>query len=168
MEEWLDVYDENHALTGRCVRRGEPVSGGERLLAVHVCVMDGQNRLLIQRRHPNKDRYPGCWDLPAGGFSQKGERSRQAARRELKEELGLDLAEEALTFLFTEPFSYVLDDFYLARAELAPEDLRLQAEEVTEARWITWQELRPMLSDGRFVDYPEAGMERLFRLAESL
>ncbi|MBO5556169.1 MAG: NUDIX domain-containing protein [Oscillospiraceae bacterium] len=165
MEEWLDVYDERHALTGRSVRRGEAVSGTDRLLAVHVCVLDGQNRLLIQHRHPQKDRYPGCWDLSAGGFAQRGETSREAALRELREELGITLPAEELRFLFTEPFSRVLDDCYLARLAPKPEELRLQQEEVTEVRWVTWEELLLLLRDGRFVDYPEAGLAKIFCLA---
>ena len=163
--ELLDVYNEQHERTGRTVVRNGEVFEGERLLVVHVCVLNSRNELLIQRRQLTKDRYPGCWDLSAGGFVRSGEDSADAVLRELREELGLQLDRSALSFLFTEPFSFVLDDFYLARSDADPASLRLQPEEVSEAVWAPQEEIEAMIADGRFVDYPLEGIRRVFRLA---
>ena len=164
-EEMIDVYDPQHRRTGRSVRRGEPLEGEERLLVAHVCVLNGKNEMLCQMRNPAKKHYGGCWDLSAGGFVLSGEEPPQAARRELKEELGIALEPEALQFLFTEPFSYVLDDYFLARTEADPASLVLEEEEVAEARWFSAEEVEAMILDGRFVDYPVDGIRRVFRLA---
>ncbi len=163
--EWLDVYTPQHERSGRRIRRDEAVTGEDRLLVVHVCLFDRENRLLLQQRQPWKDRYPGCWDLSAGGFARSGEDSPGAALRELEEELGLALPREALRFLFTAPFSYVLDDFYLACTDLRPEDLRLQAEEVSRVRWAAWPETARLLADGSFVDYDPELIARVYRAA---
>ena len=71
-----------------------------------------------------------------------------------------------LRFLFTEPFSYLLDDFYLLRSDAAIESLQLQEEEVDEAKWASQREVETMILDGRFVDYPVEGIRRVFRLAQ--
>ncbi len=166
--ELLDIYNAQHERTGRTVVRNGEVFEGERLLVVHVCVLNGRDELLIQRRQMSKDRYPGCWDISAGGFVLSGEDSADAVLRELREEVGLQAEPASLTFLFTEPFSYVLDDFYLVRSDADLGSLTLQPEEVSEAKWASQEEVEAMIADGRFVDYPLEGIRRVFRLAAEL
>ena len=81
--ELLDIYNEQRERTGRTVVRNGEVFEGERLLVVHVCVLNSRNEMLIQQRQMSKDRYPGCWDISAGGFVLSGEDSADAVRREL-------------------------------------------------------------------------------------
>ena len=95
---------------------------------LRLCLFSPRGELLIQRRQLRKERYPGCWDVSAGGFVRSGEEPAQAVLREAREELGLVLSPAELRYELTEPFSFVLDDFYSARRELAPSSLRLQEE----------------------------------------
>ena len=154
VQERLDVYDPQHRRTGRVIFRGDPVEGEERLLVTHVCVMNGKNEMLCQRRSPAKGHYGGRWEEPG-----------PAAQREQEEELGLALPAESIRFLFTEPFSYVLDDYHIAHAEVDPATLTLEEAEVAEAAWFSFEDVKAMIADGRFVDYPLAGIERVFRAA---
>ncbi len=165
-EEILDVYDPQHRRTGLKVRRGDALDGDGRLLVVHVCMVNSKNEMLCQRRQPSKKHYGGCWDLSAGGFVLSGEDAPEAARRELLEELGFPSRPEELRFLFTEPFSFVLDDYFLIRTEAEPSALVLEEEEVAEVRWFSAAEVEAMILDGRFVDYPLEGIRRVFRLAD--
>ena len=59
----------------------------------------------------------------------------------------------------------MLDDYYLAHAEVDPAALKLEEEEVAEARWIGEEKVLSMIADGRFVDYPVEGIRRVFRSA---
>jgi len=64
--------------------------------AVHVLLFTPDGRLWLQRRNAAKDTYPGMWTSSASGHVDPGESYHQAARRELGEELGLELE---LTYL---------------------------------------------------------------------
>lgn len=59
-------------------------------LAVHIAVaaVVTEGRVLLVHRHPSRENYPDCWDLP-GGHVEPGESSEAAVRRELLEELGV-------------------------------------------------------------------------------
>jgi 8-oxo-dGTP pyrophosphatase MutT (NUDIX family) len=65
---------------------------GRRHAAVAIVVVDGP-AILITRRLSKLRAHPGQWALP-GGRVDAGETAVDAARRELNEELGLDLPPE--------------------------------------------------------------------------
>ena len=48
-------------------------------------------RVLLVHRRPDKQAYPGVWDLP-GGLMEAGESELGALTRELHEELGVQIA----------------------------------------------------------------------------
>ena len=99
-----------------------------------VIVLDGQNRLLLQRRKDN-----GMWGY-AGGAVDLYERVEDAAARELREETGLTADQLELLGVFSGPelrYTYpngdqvsIVDIVYLCRKYHG--QLRPQPEEVTE------------------------------------
>lgn len=96
---------------------------------VHVWVMDSTGRLLIQKRAPFLRLMPGEWTVTSGS-AVAGEDSRQAAARELGEELGIHVRPEELEFLFTLRRRSSFSDLWLLRRDVEKNALRLQAEEV--------------------------------------
>jgi 8-oxo-dGTP diphosphatase len=64
------------------------------VLCVAAALIDPDNRVLIQKRPPNKP-FAGFWEFP-GGKIEAGETPEQALVRELDEELGLLTIEKAL------------------------------------------------------------------------
>jgi len=57
--------------------------------AVHMILLNSKNHVLLQKRSIWKDRNPGLWDSSAAGHVDSGETYREAALRELREELGI-------------------------------------------------------------------------------
>ena len=60
-----------------------------RLIVVAV-VTDDERRVLLCRMAPDHGVFPGQWALPGGGV-EPGERIEAALRREVREELGIDV-----------------------------------------------------------------------------
>jgi nucleoside triphosphatase len=60
-----------------------------RLIVVPV-IYDSQGRLLICKNPADRGVFPGQWGLPGGGV-EAGESLEQALRREVREELGIEI-----------------------------------------------------------------------------
>jgi NAD+ diphosphatase len=69
--------------------------------AVAALIADARGRLLITVR--GKEPGKGLWDLP-GGFVDPGESAEQALRREVREEVGLDVT--AMQYFGSHPNTY--------------------------------------------------------------
>ena len=78
---------------------------GKTLLLVAACALiDTDGRVLLARR-PEGKKMAGLWEFP-GGKLQPGETPEQALIRELREELGIDVAEACLA-----PFAFASHDY---------------------------------------------------------
>jgi isopentenyldiphosphate isomerase len=110
-----------------------------------ILLFNSASELCVHRRTLSKALYPGYWDVAAGGMVDEGESYSESARRELAEELGINdtpLQDHGRFFyegvesrLWCGVFSAVSD---------AP--LRIQPEEVLEARFISLEQLRSELA----------------------
>lgn len=59
---------------------------------VGALIVDKQHRVFVQKRSPDRQLFPGCWDI-AGGHVEPGETLFEALAREIEEETGWQLAE---------------------------------------------------------------------------
>jgi isopentenyl-diphosphate delta-isomerase type 1 len=102
-DEILEVVDKNGKVKG-FAKRSE-VHSDPTLIhrVVHVLVFDKKGRLLLQRRSMKKDVAPGKWDTSVGGHVNPGEDIPEAAKREMKEELGIEKG--ALAYQYSYLFS---------------------------------------------------------------
>lgn len=139
--ELVDIVDEDDQVVAT-VTRARMRAERLRHRTVAIVVTDGDGRVLVHRRSDDKDVWPGRWDVAAGGVVGTGERSDEAARRELAEELGVDIDLDEIVSVGRG--SYEDDDV----AEIAhvyrvvhPGPFRFADGEVVEARWVSRAEL---------------------------
>ncbi|MCB2182686.1 MAG: NUDIX domain-containing protein [Desulfobulbaceae bacterium] len=95
--EIITVVDEKNNETGQ-VPRAEMRARNLIHRATYILVYNSKGQLFVQKRTESKDIYPGYYEIAAGGVVLAGESYELSAKRELKEELGID--KEELTFLF--------------------------------------------------------------------
>jgi isopentenyl-diphosphate delta-isomerase type 1 len=102
--------------------------------AVDIWVRNG-NKVLLQKRSLEKDTFPGYWTISAGGHVSLGESYLEAAKRELKEELGI---EPNLKLLGKKLFDTGIEQEYstVFEAEYDRDDFNLDATEVIDVRWV--------------------------------
>ena len=143
--EYSDIYDSRHKRTGRQMVRGEAIRENDYIQAsAAVVICDGY--ILVTRRHPDK-KNGGNGNFPGGG-SSAGEDGEATLYRELEEETGICPYKEQIKFLktvFYEPY-HLFMEVYLVEAEVTLKDLSLQESEITQAMFVTQQELELMLA----------------------
>ena len=90
-DELVDLVDEDDRVL-EVVTRAEMRSRGgtARHRACYVAVLTSADEVVVHRRAPWKDVYPGWWDICFGGVLGAGEPWPDAARRELLEEAGVE------------------------------------------------------------------------------
>lgn len=163
MENW-DLYTYDRRLTGKTVTRGQPIPEGYYYMSIHVCIFNSRGQLLIQKRTESKRAWPGVWDLTAGGGSVSGDTSAMAIKRELREELGLDISFEGQRPFLTVHFEKGFDDIYVLEREVDTNTLTLQEEEVSAVRWANLAEILEMIDSGAFVPYHKPLIELIFAM----
>lgn len=160
MELW-DLYDENRRILGRDHIRGDAIPADCYHLVVHVWIRNSKGEYLISQRSASRKSFPLMWEC-TGGSVLKGEDSLNAAVREVKEEIGLDLLPVEGKLLFSqvreeyngERYADILDAWlweYDGDADLAS----ATTDEVAQTRWMSPGQIRQLYADGKLVDSME-------------
>lgn len=118
--------------------------------AVFVAVQSEVGQILVHRRAETKDVWPGCWDVAVGGVLAPGEEWEAAAVRELSEELGITGVKVELlgTGVYADPNVKLVAAMFVCRTE-GP--FVFADGEITEAHWVTREELPVWLSAKQFL-----------------
>ncbi|XP_043711165.1 nudix hydrolase 3-like [Telopea speciosissima] len=171
-EERLDVLTITGQKTGISKPRSEVHRDGDYHRGVLVWIFcESTQELLLQLRTDCKDSWPGFWDISSAGHIAAGDSSLLSARRELHEELGIALLDDAFELLFVYLEERVINDGKFINNEfndvylvttLAPiplEAFTLQETEVSAVKYISWKEYKSLLAkeDPEYVPYDVHG-----------
>lgn len=100
-DELVDVVDELNKCV-RVVTRAQMRAEQLPHRCTYILVFNRAGQLFIHQRTPCKDVYPSYWDVTVGGVLGAGETYDTGARREAREELGIEAPDIELLF----PFRY--------------------------------------------------------------
>ncbi len=165
--ELFDLLDSNRRPTGETIVRGNRLPEGRYHVSVHVAIFNERGEMLIQQRQPWKESYPDMWDVSVGGSVIAGETSHEAAIREVREELGIEISPDLRPILST-PFHDGFDDMFTLTMPLELSALTLQAEEVKDARFASLDGIYALLDAGSFIPYRKEYLALLFALKDGL
>ena len=158
MEELFDVYDENGKYLGVKTKSFcHSENPGVYHKPVWIWIVNSKNEVLIQKRAENKKFMPNKWDGSATGHVVAGETSLQGSVREVFEEIGVLFKEKDFIFMgeFLAPEVWEIGQVYLLKADIPLDKMKLQEEEVSEAKWIDFEGFKNLLFSNEFMPYSE-------------
>lgn len=158
MEYW-DIYDSNKQRTGRTMKRNDWIlQDGEYHLTVLGVVARPDGKFLITKRVMTKHWAPGWWEV-SGGSVQAGEDSKDAVKREVLEETGLDVTNAEGGYVFTyhrenpgQGDNYFVD-VYRFVMDFDESDIHPQESETDGFMLATLDEIKEFANQGIFLHY---------------
>jgi len=149
------IYLEN--LKNWCQRdsRGIVVSG---------CLLNGDKKVLIQRRSPNRRLYPDFWELSFGGHLVDNESIFEAIQREMLEETNLSLDKiNGLIQIYDwevpdssrkDSDNHLKREFvFVVTTKSNLSELKIEDGKVTEQKWINLEELEELNKSDKMDEY---------------
>lgn len=159
MQEMIDIYDGKRNLTGITIpREGAFLTEGQYMLYVLALIEDASGRFLITQRSLDKHWGAGWWEVTGGGV-RAGETSLDALRREVPEEVGLELGDLDVSPVYSyenvdlkRGDNYFVDIYHL-HLDFEAQDVSLVDGEAIDFRLATWEEIGELAQGGTFLHY---------------
>lgn len=163
--EVIDLYDNDRQLLKEKGIRGNNLKQKTNRLTVHIVFFNSKNQMLIQKRTTTKKVFPGLWDVSVGGGVLAGETSEQAMKREVEEELGVNLDFGYFRPQLTVNFRNGFDDYYLIKDfDVDLSTLSYQKEEVEQLLWADKETVLKFIENNEFIPYEKEFISVLFEL----
>lgn len=141
-EEIFDVVNERDEVVERRPR-SEVHRRGLKHRAVHVLVFNRAGQVFLQKRSLKKDCFPGAWDSSASGHLDGGEDYDRCAKRELREELGLEVVAPLEKLFKVEACAETGQEFVWVYRCLAEGPFTLHPDEIEGGGWFSpWEVTR--------------------------
>ena len=145
-EELIDVVDDDDNVV-RQATWNEMHKKGLTHRSANVFIFNSNGEIFVHKRAKNLELYPGMHDVKMGGIAKAGESYEDAAKRELKEEAGIENSK--LIYLFSFKFrSKQNNNNRKVFICIYDGKMKLQKEEVESGRFMTIAEAKKMQKEG--------------------
>ncbi len=169
MDELIEVLDELGNKTGVIKTKQQIKKDGDYHHAISVCLVNDKKEILMHQRSSNKIIYPNLWSCFIRGHIKAYEDSITACLREIKEEMGIDVKDDELVFLYTRKendtvgnkayINNIFFDNYIVYKNIDLKDIAIEKDEVSGVKILPYQELKKLINNNddclvpNFVDY---------------
>lgn len=151
MEYW-NLYDYDKKKKDKMAIRGSKLDDDDFHLVVNAWIINDKNEFLITQRSSKKS-HPLMWEC-TGGSALFNENSVDAAVREVKEELGIDVDKNEAVFIGTTRRYYKncpdILDVWLFKSNVLIDDVIIQQEEVNDVMWASKEKIIDLFKAGKF------------------
>ena len=151
MEYW-NLYNYEGKKKEKIAIRGNDLEADEYHLVVNAWVVNSNNEFLITQRAKHRS-HPLMWEC-TGGSALLGEKSIDAAIREVKEELGISVKKENAVFIGRSRRYYDncpdILEVWLFHQDVSIDDVVIQKDEVNDAMWASKDKVQQLFNLGKF------------------
>ncbi|WP_299052330.1 NUDIX domain-containing protein [uncultured Polaribacter sp.] len=139
MDELIDILTAEGKPTGKTALKSEAHKNGWFHATVHIWLFTADEKIVLQKRALTKKVFPGLWDISVAGHIGAGETIINAAKREVFEEIGLQLETKDLIKIGTRIHQIshkngIIDNehhhVFMAELKVSISELSIQKEEV--------------------------------------
>lgn len=161
-QELIDVLNENGVATGEVVTRADVHKRGLWHRAVICAVIDPNNRVLLQQRALNKDKFPGLWDISVAAHVLANEMPMSTVMREFNEEIGMQIGRNvsAKDFFFLSSFRNQMSigdnlienqfyDLFVYNLDVVVK-FKFNDAEVANTKWAAYSDILKLKTDEKF------------------
>ncbi|MBN2100608.1 NUDIX domain-containing protein [Candidatus Dojkabacteria bacterium] len=148
----IQIVDSNDKVIGP-MSREDATSQKKIRRIVRVLLMNSNGQFLLQKRSATKNIFPSAYDQTVGGHVDEGEDYIDAAVRETKEEIGLNIREQDLDVIahfyseevWNDVFIRMFNKLFLLKSEAL--DLNSDKTEVENLVWFSRDEIDEMFNN---------------------
>ena len=165
--ELLDVYNDEAKRTGRVVVRGDKstiFAKDEHIAVAIIYIENSKGEFLIQKTTAAK----GNNYTSTGGHVDHGEEPEESIKREVYEELGIDISKENVISLGYELFDFPVRFLFYLKKDIDLKTLKLQKEEVASVSYMSVKKLKNIIAKGQMNKGHAMLLEKVLAYKESL
>ncbi|HCR36409.1 hypothetical protein A2130_02200 [Candidatus Woesebacteria bacterium GWC2_33_12] len=113
-------------------------------VAVHAYIKSDDGKFLVTKRSPINDFLPNFFDIP-GGTVEFGEDPKEALKREIFEETGLEVKIERPIYIYSEVQKEERHQIWIIyECEFKGGEIKLNPEEHNEYKWVDSKEAQKL------------------------
>ena len=141
--EWLQVFDKEENVKNKKILRGSTPLDDDYIMIVYILIRNKDNKFLLE-----KNASCNKWVIPGGHVNDI--HPIDSVKRECKEELGIEIDSSNIKSIKTLNHNNRLFKIYYLESDINLQDITLQKEEVTSAKYFSLDEIDLLIKNNEF------------------
>ncbi|MBI5644547.1 NUDIX domain-containing protein [Candidatus Kaiserbacteria bacterium] len=163
-DEYLDLVDENDNVIDRKLRSEVHAGKLKNFRAINVFIRNSEGKLWIPRRTAHKQLFPLGLDFSSAGHVQSGDTYEETLRKDLMEELNIDVTKYPIHLLGKVTPAILNTCFAMTYEIQSDETPRYNPDDFIESFWLSPEEVVTRIERGDYAKRFLAPLVRYFYL----